>query len=105
MAVVPGGRQAKTHYRVEQRFDRCSLLRLVLETGRTHQIRVHMRHLGHPVCGDPIYGFAKSGAGPCPLMLHAQRLRLRHPVTGEALCFETPPPQDFLRVLERQRPR
>lgn len=69
----PGGRQPRPTTASSQRFDRCSLLRLVLETGRTHQIRVHMRYLGHPVCGDPIYGFAKSGAGPCPLMLHAQR--------------------------------
>ena len=62
----------------------------------------------HLMISDPAGyapAFAKAGAGPCPLMLHAQRLRLRHPVTGEALCFETPPPQDFLRVLERQRPR
>ncbi len=103
MAVDPEGRPARTHYKVEKRFERTTLLSLKLETGRTHQIRVHLRSLGHPVCGDPIYGFQKSGAGSCPLMLHACRLRLRHPVTGEELCFQADPPEDFLQVLKKQR--
>ena len=72
-------------------------------TGRTHQIRVHMASLHHPVCGDPIYGAAKSAAGACPLMLHARQLHIRHPRTGEEMEFTAEPPQDFLTVLDRQR--
>ena len=72
-------------------------------TGRTHQIRVHMASLGHPVCGDPIYGFQRSGAGNCPLMLHARELHIRHPKTGEEMNFVAEPPQDYAAVLERLR--
>jgi 23S rRNA pseudouridine1911/1915/1917 synthase len=103
MAVVPGGREAVTHWRVIQRYARATLLELRLVTGRTHQIRVHMRSLGHPVCGDPLYGFAKSGAGPCPLMLHAHELHIRHPRSGEEMNFTAPLPADFEAVLARQR--
>ncbi len=104
MAVVPGGREAVTHWRVQKRFAHTTLLELRLVTGRTHQIRVHMRHLGHPVCGDPLYGFAKSAAGPCPLMLHAHQLHIAHPRTGEEMRFVAPLPADFAAVLARQRP-
>ncbi|MGI5884994.1 MAG: RluA family pseudouridine synthase [Candidatus Spyradocola sp.] len=103
MAVVPDGRPAVTHFRVLQAFSRTTLIECRLVTGRTHQIRVHMASLGHPVCGDPLYGFAKSAAAPCPLMLHARELHIRHPRTGEEQNFVAEPPQDFLRVLERQR--
>ena len=103
MAVVAGGREARTNYRVLERFAKCTLIECRLVTGRTHQIRVHMASLGHPVCGDPIYGFQKSGAGNCPLMLHARELHIRHPKTGEEMNFLAEPPQDYAAVLERLR--
>ena len=103
MAVVPGGREAVTHFRVLRTFSRTSLIECRLVTGRTHQIRVHMASLGHPVCGDPLYGFARSAAAPCPLMLHARELHIRHPRTGEEMNFLAEPPEDFTRVLDRQR--
>lgn len=94
MAVVERGRPARTHYRLlEQRRD-LSLLELELDTGRTHQIRVHLAALGHPVAGDAAYGGRRAGEPGRP-MLHAACLRLRHPSTGEALEFEAPPPADF----------
>ena len=103
MAVVSGGREARTNYRVLERFAGCTLIECRLVTGRTHQIRVHMASLGHPVCGDPIYGFQRSGAGNCPLMLHARELHIRHPKTGEEMNFVAEPPQDYGAVLERLR--
>ena len=103
MAVVPGGKEATTHWRVLHQYEKTTLIECRLVTGRTHQIRVHMASLHHPVCGDPIYGVAKSAAGACPLMLHARQLHIRHPRTGEELEFTAEPPQDFLKVLEKQR--
>ena len=103
MAIVPGGKEATTHWRVLQQFDKTTLIECRLVTGRTHQIRVHMNSLHHPVCGDPIYGFAKSNAGACPLMLHAHELHIRHPKTGEEMNFAAEPPKDFKEVLAKQR--
>ena len=103
MAVVPGGKEATTHWRVLHQYEKTTLIECRLVTGRTHQIRVHMASLHHPVCGDPIYGVAKSAAGVCPLMLHARQLHIRHPRTGEEMEFTAEPPQDFLKVLEKQR--
>ena len=103
MAVVPGGKEATTHWRVLHQYEKTTLIECRLVTGRTHQIRVHMASLHHPVCGDPIYGVPKSAAGACPLMLHARQLHIRHPRTGEELEFTAEPPQDFLKVLEKQR--
>ena len=103
MAVVPGGKEATTHWRVLRQYEKTTLIECRLVTGRTHQIRVHMASLHHPVCGDPIYGVAKSAAGACPLMLHARQLHIRHPRTGEEMEFTAEPPQDFLTVLDRQR--
>ena len=105
MAVVPGGRQALTNFCVRESLPRTTLVECRLVTGRTHQIRVHMASLGHPVCGDPLYGFRKSAAAPCPLMLHARELHIRHPRTGQEMNFTAEPPEDFLRVLERERAR
>ena len=93
MAVVAGGRFARTRYAVVERKRTHTLLRCDLDTGRTHQIRVHLAALGHPVAGDPDYGGRESGAGRP--MLHAWRLRLRHPRTGREMSFEAPPPADF----------
>lgn len=103
MAIVPDGKPATTHWRVLQQFDKTTLIECRLVTGRTHQIRVHMNSLHHPVCGDPIYGIAKSHAGVCPLMLHAHDLHIKHPATGEEMNFTAEPPKDFLDVLWRQR--
>jgi 23S rRNA pseudouridine1911/1915/1917 synthase len=94
MAVVEGGRAARTRYRTVESRSRYSLLEVDLDTGRTHQIRVHLAALGHPVAGDETYGGRRPGEPRRP-MLHAARLRLRHPRTGEALEFEAPPPADF----------
>jgi 23S rRNA pseudouridine1911/1915/1917 synthase len=102
MAVIPHGRPAVTHYRVRERFAGATLLECRLETGRTHQIRVHLLHLGHPVLGDPVYGRVR-----VPEMrrqaLHAARLEFAHPRTGERLAFTAPPPDDVAALLERLR--
>jgi 23S rRNA pseudouridine1911/1915/1917 synthase len=93
MAVVAGGRFARTRYEVVERKRDHTLVRCELDTGRTHQIRVHLSAAGHPVAGDAQYGAAEPGAARP--MLHAFRLRLRHPRTGEAMSFEAAPPADF----------
>ena len=93
MAVVAGGRFARTRYEVVERKRTHTLLRCELDTGRTHQIRVHLAALGHPVAGDDEYGGREPGAERP--MLHAWRLRLRQPRTGEDMKFEVPPPEDF----------
>ncbi len=104
MAVVPGGRRAITHYRLLESWDKYSLAECRLETGRTHQIRVHMAALGHPVLGDAVYAKGRSWpfalAGQC---LHAAVLGLRHPRTGEYMEWEAPPPEYFTRLLARIR--
>jgi 23S rRNA pseudouridine1911/1915/1917 synthase len=93
MAVVSGGRYARTRYEVVERRGGHTLLRCDLDTGRTHQIRVHMAALGHPITGDAEYGGAEAGVSRP--MLHAWRLRLRHPRTGREMSFEAAPPADF----------
>ena len=102
MAVVEGGRRAVTHYTVLERLGRYTLVRFELETGRTHQIRVHSAHIGHPVTGDAVYGGStalfKGGQ-----LLHAGRLELDDPATGERKVFEALLPEDFALVLEKLR--
>jgi 23S rRNA pseudouridine1911/1915/1917 synthase len=93
MAVVAGGRYARTRYEVMERKRDHTLVRCELDTGRTHQIRVHLAAAGHPIAGDAEYGGDESGARRP--MLHALRLRLRHPRTGELMSFEAAPPADF----------
>lgn len=100
MAVVEGGRTARTHWHVLLRLKGCTLLRLELETGRTHQIRVHMRHIGHPLLGDEVYG-SPGRLGLEGQALHACKLHLRHPRTGEAMEFFAPAPPWFMRALRR----
>lgn len=100
MAVVSGGRAARTHYEAVERLRGHTLLRLRLETGRTHQIRVHLATFGHPIAGDREYG---GGSPPERPMLHAWRLKLRHPSDGREMSFETEPPADFRAFLEQQR--
>lgn len=103
MAVVESGRPARTRYRVLERRRRYSLLELDLDTGRTHQIRVHLTALGNPIAGDADYAGRREGEPPRP-MLHAARLRLRHPRTGAALEFEAPTPADFSAFWDWQEP-
>lgn len=100
MAVVEHGRPSRTRYRLLEERAGQSLLELELDTGRTHQIRVHLAALGHPVVGDPLYGGRPQAAEPDRPLLHATRLRLLHPTTGEALEFEAPPPADFTTYWE-----
>lgn len=93
-------RPAVTHFAIEREMPGCTLLRLRLETGRTHQIRVHLQAIGHPVCGDPEYG--KPGLyGLRRQFLHATRLELAHPVTGEQIAVDSPLPEDLSEALER----
>ena len=98
MAVVASGKSARTHFEVLERFGNATLLRCRLETGRTHQIRVHLSSLGHPLVGDPAYG--RKGPIPFPRQaLHAARLALEHPISGCALAWESPLPQDLMDLL------
>jgi 23S rRNA pseudouridine1911/1915/1917 synthase len=93
-------REARTHFTIERALPASTLLRVSLETGRTHQIRVHLQAIGHPVCGDPDYG----GAGRLGLtrqFLHAERLAFPHPITGEPLEVRSPLPEDLAAALER----
>ena len=99
MAVDDEGREAITEWTVLARGRGVSLLDVHILTGRTHQIRVHMRHIGHPVCGDPIYGSAKGAKVP-RLMLHAYSLTFTHPRTGERLTFTAELPEAFRRGMK-----
>jgi len=104
MAVVRSGKPAVTHYRVLERFAQATLLECSLETGRTHQIRVHLAHLGHPLLGDPVYGRAvRHLPAFARQALHAMRLGLKHPRTGEAMQWEVPMPADMQSLLESLR--
>ena len=102
MAIVEGGRPAVTHYKVIKRYRGYTHMAFQLETGRTHQIRVHMASIGHPIIGDPVYGLKKdrfsSIGGQC---LHAAHLTLTHPKTGEKMCFSAPLPQYFVEILDK----
>ena len=106
MRVVPAGgksRHAETFYEVIERFDRTSYLRLSPRTGRTHQLRVHMAHLNHPILADRLYGGDRPEGRELPIRrqaLHARSLEVTHPVTGKAIRFEAPLPEDFCQVLE-----
>lgn len=104
MAVVEGGKEAVTHYRVLERYQTAALIECRLETGRTHQIRVHMARLGHPVVGDELYGPAKGTLAIAEgQALHAVCIRFIHPRTREAMTFETPPPPAFRALVEKLR--
>lgn len=106
MAVVARGKPARTHVHVVERFGIATLLRCTLETGRTHQIRVHMAAMGHPLVGDPAYGTRRTSPALPPFgrqALHAARLALTHPVSGERLTWEAPPPEDFTALVAALR--
>lgn len=104
MAVVnKNGRRAVTHYRVIERFKRNTLIEARLETGRTHQIRVHMAYIGHPLVGDPVYGYKKQRFNLKGQALHAKTLGIIHPSTGEYMEFTTPLPEYFLKLIDNLR--
>ena len=99
MAVDPEGREAITEWTVLARGNGVTLLDVHILTGRTHQIRVHTKHIGHPVCGDPIYGSPKGAKVP-RLMLHAYSLSFTHPTSGERMTFTAELPEEFLRGMK-----
>jgi 23S rRNA pseudouridine1911/1915/1917 synthase len=111
MAVRNDGREAVTHYRIVKRYRDHTLLRVQLETGRTHQIRVHLAHIGYPIVGDPVYGGRRRLPAGCSAALtaalnavprqalHAARLALAHPMTGRAMVWEAPLPDDLARLV------
>lgn len=98
-AVVKDGRNAVTHFEVLKRYRDYTLVKCILETGRTHQIRVHMKYIGHPLVGDPLYGPKKTIKGNGQF-LHAGKLGFVHPTTGKLLVFEAPLPEIFQECLE-----
>ena len=100
------GRMSITHYETIEAFAASSLLRLRIETGRTHQIRVHLAHIGHAILGDSLYGRSHGRRAPTPIsrhMLHASRLTFTHPRTGLELEFDSPPPEDFRAMIRALR--
>jgi 23S rRNA pseudouridine1911/1915/1917 synthase len=115
MAVSEAGKEAVTHYRVKEKFRAYTYLRLKLESGRTHQIRVHMSHIKHPLVGDNLYGgrprlpknasesFVNTLRGFKRQALHAAQLSLTHPTTQEEMTFQAPLPEDFVHLLEEVR--
>lgn len=108
-AIIPsekGGREAVTHWQIEERLGNYTLMRFRLETGRTHQIRVHCLHMGHPMVGDPTYGAGRSiGVNLPGQALHAEKLTLRHPATGEMITAIAPLPPHFEKLLTVLRHR
>ena len=105
MAVVPAGRRAVTHWEVIARYSGVTHLRCRLETGRTHQIRVHMAYIGHPILGDTVYGAKKPVPGLTGQCLHATGLRFIHPRTGQVVELHCPLPEEFTRMLEKLEKR
>ena len=102
MAVTfKGGREAVTHFKVLKRYGDYTWVECKLETGRTHQIRVHMAYIHHPVVNDPLYGYKKDDFPIEGQALHSHCLDLIHPITGKAMHFEAPAPADFLACLKR----
>ena len=103
MAVVAGGREAVTHWEVIARYPGYTHVRCRLETGRTHQIRVHMAYIGHPILGDTVYGAKKEVPGLTGQCLHAVGLRFLHPRTHEVVELSCPLPEEFTRILQKIR--
>ena len=100
MAVTKNGKNAVTHIKVLKRYDKYTLLEINIETGRTHQIRVHLAHIGYPVIGDYIYSNGKNEFGIIGQCLHAKSLEFKHPITGKDMKLEAPLPEYFEKVLQ-----
>lgn len=100
MAVTKNGKEAVTHFKVLKRYSNCTLLEVKIETGRTHQIRVHLAQIGYPVIGDTIYSSGKNKWGIVGQCLHAKSLKFRHPTTHEELCIQAELPDYFKNVLK-----
>ena len=96
-------KKAVTHYKVLERFGKFTLVEAVLETGRTHQIRVHMSYIRHPLLGDDLYGLQSNKLGVKRQMLHAETLGFEHPTTGLYMEFKSPLPDDFSATLDKLR--
>ena len=103
MDVVADGRNAVTYYQVLDRYGAYTLVRFELKTGRTHQIRVHAKFLGHPVVGDKTYGYKNCRFNLGGQLLHAQRLEFTHPSSGERMSFTAPLPEYFEKILATLR--
>ncbi len=103
MAVVKDGKEAITNYKVLERFKSNTLVECRLETGRTHQIRVHMAHLHHPLIGDQVYGYKKQKFKLQGQALHAKNLGFIHPTTGEYMEFDSQLPEYFQDILDKLR--
>lgn len=105
MAVTKDGKEAITHFKVLKRYNGFTLLEVKIETGRTHQIRVHLSEIGYPIVGDEVYSNGKNQFGVKGQMLHAEKLELKHPRTGKDLTFEAPVPkyfEDIINQLEKE---
>ena len=100
MAVDKDGKEAITHFKVLKRYDNYTLLEIKIDTGRTHQIRVHMSQIGHPVVGDDVYSNGKNEFGVEGQMLHARSLDFKHPITGKEIHLEADIPEYFKKVIE-----
>lgn len=100
MAIVKDGRRAVTHYKVLNRYKNNTLIECKLETGRTHQIRVHMTSIGHPIVGDPVYGYSKQKFKLEGQMLHAKKLGFIHPSTNKYMEFDSELPEYFKKIIE-----
>ena len=100
MAVVKNGKSAVTHFKVIKRYPKYTLLEIKIDTGRTHQIRVHLAEIGHPVIGDVVYSNGKNDFGVEGQMLHAKSLEFKHPVTGKQMHLEAELPKYFTEILE-----
>ncbi len=103
MAVVKGGREAYSIFKVKERFDGYTLVEVELKTGRTHQIRVHMSYIGYPIVGDDVYSNGKNPFGATSQMLHSHVLGITHPTTNEYMEFVAPLPKEFEEVLSKLR--
>lgn len=101
ISIVKNGKRAVTHYKVLQRFHGYTYIECKLETGRTHQIRVHMASIGHPLVGDPVYGYKKQKFSTKGQLLHAKKLGFIHPTTGKYMEFEAPMPEEFACILDK----
>lgn len=101
MAVTKNGRNAITHIKVLKRYDKYTLLQVNIETGRTHQIRVHLSHIGYPIVGDYTYSNGKNEFGVIGQCLHAQKLEFKHPITGKEMTLEAPLPEYFENIIKK----